>query len=207
VASKRPRRSDFVITGGRGTPTVTDRGEPHPTLIRTPAAQPRKVERLCQGTCPGRSRYAFVPSTVAIQKATGSLSKESVPIGTAGGWGDRPGEDSFGLQVAVWRGSGGFGMATSQSAVILGQRYAEPVGRPTIGPDLFATASTLPSLPRRISTGSDDRLSLTASLHTATNRGIGGGKCRAPINPFVVEFCEETLSTIRLTSRASARVR
>src|SRR5262249_57946788 len=26
--------------------------EPHPTLVRTPAAQPRKVERLCRGTVP-----------------------------------------------------------------------------------------------------------------------------------------------------------
>ena len=59
--------------------------------MRTPAAQPRRVERLCQGTCPGRSRYACVPSFAAIQKATGSLPEGSVPFGSAGEWGGSSG--------------------------------------------------------------------------------------------------------------------
>ena len=54
--------------------------EPHPTLLRTPAAQPRGARRLCQGTSPGRSRYAFVPSSVAIQKAAGSPPRREGPV-------------------------------------------------------------------------------------------------------------------------------
>src|SRR5579872_3655976 len=40
--------------------------EPHPTRMRTPAAQPRRAGRLYRGQRPGRSRYVFVPRPVAI---------------------------------------------------------------------------------------------------------------------------------------------
>ena len=91
AAENSPRRSGLVISSGRGTPSASSRGEPHPTLMQTLAAQPRKAERLCQGTGPGRSRYSLVPSNAAIQKATGSLLEGSVPFGQAGGWGGSSG--------------------------------------------------------------------------------------------------------------------
>jgi hypothetical protein len=47
--------------------------EPHPALMRTPAARPRKARRLCRGQRPGRSRYSFVPHSVAIQKRQAHL--------------------------------------------------------------------------------------------------------------------------------------
>jgi len=72
--------------------------------MRTLAAQPRRVERLCQETSPGRSRYSCVPSFAAIQSTTGSLLERSVPLGTAGGWGRSSGRT---LLVSRWSGGGG----------------------------------------------------------------------------------------------------
>jgi len=91
AAETTPRRSGLFIRGGRRTRTAKGRGEPHPTLMRTLAAQPQRAERLCQGTCPGPSRYSFVPSIAAIQNTTGSLPLGSVPLGTAGVWGGSSG--------------------------------------------------------------------------------------------------------------------
>ena len=96
------------------------------------------------GTCPGRSRYSFVPSTAAIQKATGSLLEGSVPLGTADGWGGSSGRST--PFVSRSRSGGGredVGMAKAKP-VILGQRYADPalVSRPTGGPrPVFATTA------------------------------------------------------------------
>lgn len=87
AAWSSPQRSGLFISGGRRTRTASGRGEPHPTLMRTPAAQPQKAERLCQGTCPGPSRYAYVPRNAAIHKATGSLLERERPV--RHGW--RPG--------------------------------------------------------------------------------------------------------------------
>ena len=113
AAENSPRRSGLLIRGGRGTPATCGRGEPHPTLMRTPAARPRKAERLCQGTGPGRSRYSSVPSSAAIQKATGSLLERSVPLGTAGA--DRPGERSSDHRSRSGGGREDLGMANSQA--------------------------------------------------------------------------------------------
>src|SRR5262245_12940397 len=79
--------------------------EPHPTLMRTLAARPRRAGRLCRGTSPGRSRYAFVPGSVATRIATGSLPNESVPLGRAHGRGGSSGV-SFRSSGAPRRGSG-----------------------------------------------------------------------------------------------------
>src|SRR5947208_16929586 len=62
-----PRRPDF-LSAADATPGPRAADEPHPTVIRTPAARPRRARRLCRGTSPGRSRYSFVPRPVAIQK-------------------------------------------------------------------------------------------------------------------------------------------
>jgi hypothetical protein len=91
VVETTPRRSGLFIRDGRSTRSTRGRGEPHPTLMRTVAAQPQRTERLCQGTCPGPSRYSYVPDAAAIQKATGSLLERSVPLGKAGGRGGSSG--------------------------------------------------------------------------------------------------------------------
>ena len=73
-------------SGGEGTASATRLGyrqqtrplaswahdEPHPTVMRTLAAPLRRTGRLCQGLCPGRSRYSFVPGAVAIRRSAGS---------------------------------------------------------------------------------------------------------------------------------------
>ena len=117
AAENSPRRPGLAIHGGRGSPSANRKGEPHPTVMRTLAAQPRRAERLCQGTCPGPSRYSYVPSSAAIQKATGSLPKRSVPLGTAGGWGG-----SSGRRLLRYRGRGLVGVGRT-----LGWLKAKPV--------------------------------------------------------------------------------
>src|SRR5262249_32062017 len=80
--------------------------EPHPTLMRTPAARPRGVGRLCRGQRPGRSRYSFVPDAVAIRRAAGSLPQgEARSAGLTGG-GGRPAAAPF---FSPRRGGGGGG--------------------------------------------------------------------------------------------------
>ena len=54
--------------------------EPQPTLMRTPAASLRGAGRLCQGQCPGRSRYSFVPGAVAIHSRRAHLLGEEGPV-------------------------------------------------------------------------------------------------------------------------------
>jgi hypothetical protein len=67
-------------------------------------------------TCPGRSRYSFVPSNAAIQQSDWLTPQRECPV--RHGW--RLGRivramaPSF-LVVAIRRGSGGLGMATSQA--------------------------------------------------------------------------------------------
>jgi hypothetical protein len=51
-----------------------------PMVMRTPAAQLRTAERLCQGTCPGRSRYSYVPSYAAIQKNDWLTPQKERPV-------------------------------------------------------------------------------------------------------------------------------
>ena len=54
--------------------------EPHPTLLRTPAAPLRRAGRLCRGQRPDRSRYAFVPDSVASRTSAGSPSPRKGPV-------------------------------------------------------------------------------------------------------------------------------
>ena len=116
MAENSPRRPGLAIHDRRGSHSANRKGEPHPTVMRTLAAQPRRAERLCQGTCPGPSRYSYAPSSAAIQKTTGSLPEGSVPLGTAGGWGG-----SSGRRLLRYRGRGlvggreDVGMAQSQA--------------------------------------------------------------------------------------------
>ncbi len=153
MASKRPRRSGLLINGGRGMRTTNGRGEPHPTLMRTLAAQPRRVERLCQGTCPGRSRYSCVPSIAAIQKATGSLLERKCPV--RHGW--RLGRSVRANLLGITRrGLAGVGRTWDghrPSPFYLGQRHADSalVPRPTGGPrpDYATTAVEIDGRGRR----------------------------------------------------------
>jgi len=66
---------------------------------RVTAAVPRHSLR-------GRSRYSCVPSSVTIQKATGSLPEGGVPFGSAGGWGGSSGRSLLWLRA---RGLAGVG--------------------------------------------------------------------------------------------------
>jgi hypothetical protein len=105
--------------------------EPHPTLMRTPAAQPRWAGRLCRRQCPGRSRYSFLPDAVAIRRSAGSLPQGRVQLGRAHGRGGSSGDCSLvfggGAAVGVGRILGGcFGT----EPVTLGQLRAEPVQSP-----------------------------------------------------------------------------
>src|SRR5438874_8036807 len=54
--------------------------EPHPTLRRTPAAPLRGARRLCRGRRPGRSRYAWVPDSVAIRGCDGLTPRTERPV-------------------------------------------------------------------------------------------------------------------------------
>ena len=104
--------------------------EPHPTLMRTPAARPREVGRLCRGQRPGRSRYAFVPDAVAIRRSTGSLPQGRVQLGRAHGRGGSSGDSSF--SWALRRGSGGFWeSASALNPLTLGQLRLIPFNPPT----------------------------------------------------------------------------
>jgi len=105
--------------------------EPHPTLMQTLAAQPRQVGRLCRGQCPGRSRYSFVPGSVAIRKCVGLTLQGECPV--------RPGSRSGRIvrrfllvfQAALRWGSGGtWEGASAPSPFYLGQLRADPVPFP-----------------------------------------------------------------------------
>jgi hypothetical protein len=97
------------------------------------------------GSCPGRSRYSYVPKVAAIQKSDWLTPQRERPV--RHGW--RLGRivraiTSLHSRVAVWRGSAGRGMAIGQARYALGQRYAEPaiVPRPTGRPrSLYATTA------------------------------------------------------------------
>jgi hypothetical protein len=91
VVRTRPRRPDLLSAAG-ATPGPQAPGEPHPTVIRTPAARPRRAWRLCREQCPGRSRYPSVPGTVAIQNAAGSSPPGRGQLGTAHGRGGSSGD-------------------------------------------------------------------------------------------------------------------
>jgi hypothetical protein len=97
-------------------PPAHGRDEPHPTLMRTPAASLRRARRLGQDlTIPGRSRYAGVPRLVATQKATGSppfaggARSARLPAGA-----ERPAISSS-WRAVIRRGSGGRGEDASAS--------------------------------------------------------------------------------------------
>src|SRR5262249_22579864 len=92
---------------GRAAPnTHADSGGPAP---RGQAAVP--------GTSPGRSRYAGVPSSVAIQTAAGSPPRGRGQVGPAHGGGGSSGAcSSFG--VAVRRGSGDVGWCFGTKPVL-----------------------------------------------------------------------------------------
>jgi len=120
----------LAISGGRGSwPEATD--EPHPTLMRTPAAPLRGARRLCREACPGRSRYSFVPGSVAIRSSAGSPPRRKGPVrhGSRAGRVVRRSPPSSG---ALWRGSGGpWDDASASSPSYVGQRHADPVRPPT----------------------------------------------------------------------------
>ena len=48
--------------------------------MRTPAAPLRRTGRLCREQLPGRSRYSFVPSTVAIRDCDGLTPRREGPV-------------------------------------------------------------------------------------------------------------------------------
>ena len=106
--------------------------EPHPTLMRTPAAQPRRVRRLCRGQCPGRSRYSFVPGSVAIRKCGELTPRRECPV--------RPGSRSgrvvrrllLVLGAALRWGSGGFWEGASAPSPLPWDSFAlSPFDPPT----------------------------------------------------------------------------
>ena len=92
--------------GGEGTASATRLGyprqarllalkakdEPHPTLMRTPAAPLRGAGRLCQEQSPGRSRYSCVPRPVASQRRRAHLPRGRGQLGKAHGWGGSSGD-------------------------------------------------------------------------------------------------------------------
>ena len=135
AAENSPRRPGLAIHDRRGSHSANRKGEPHPTVMRTPAAQPRKARRLCQErVLAGPDTHAF-PASPPFKKRLAHSSKGVSRSARLAAGADRPGESSWRSHVAVWRGSGGLGMATSQARFSLGQRYAEPVvPRPTGGP-------------------------------------------------------------------------
>lgn len=105
VAKAIPRRPGWDIPGRRDS-WLKAPDEPHPTLMRTPAAPLRRTGRLCRGQRPGRSRYAFVPDAVAIQSSPGSPREgASRSAGLTGGAGRRAIPPGF--WPAPRRGSGG----------------------------------------------------------------------------------------------------
>jgi len=104
--------------------------EPHPTPMRTPAALLRRTGRLCRGQCPGRSRYSWVPGTVAIRQCVGLTPRKECPV--------RPGSRSGRVvrrlllfSAALRWGSGGFWeSASARNPFTLGQLRADPVQSP-----------------------------------------------------------------------------
>lgn len=121
----------LVISGRRGSGPPRPRDEPHPTLMRTPATPLRRAGRLCREACPGRSRYSFVPGSVAIRRSTGSppQAEGSSLARLTGGAGRRAFPPPPG---APRRGSGGpWDGASAPSPFYLGQRHADPVRPPT----------------------------------------------------------------------------
>ena len=119
----------LVISGRRGCgPQASD--EPHPTLMRTPAALLRRARRLCQAAGPGRSRYAFVPGVVAIRSSAGSPpARGRVPLSSAHGRGG-----SSGVASCAGRRGGGrvdLGWCFGIKPVFLETASADLVGPPT----------------------------------------------------------------------------
>ena len=116
AAENSPRRPGLAIHDRRGSHSANRKGEPHPTVMRTPAAQTRRTERLCQGTCPGPSRYSYVPKIAAIHKSDWLTPRRECPV--RHGWRlgriVRAKAPSF-SEVTRRRGSGGLGMATGQA--------------------------------------------------------------------------------------------
>ena len=122
MATSSPRRSGLAI-GGRC-------GEPHPTVMRTPAAQPRRAERLCQDRVLAGSDTHPFPASPPFTKATGSLPEGSVPFGTAGDWGGSSGRWLL-LSRRLRRDGGREDLGWLKAKpVFLGPRYAEPVCSP-----------------------------------------------------------------------------
>jgi hypothetical protein len=62
--------------------------------MRTVAARPRRARRLCREQGPGRSRYSFVPGSVANQKRRAHLREGRGQLGTAHGRGGSSGHHS-----------------------------------------------------------------------------------------------------------------
>src|SRR5262249_43174113 len=89
VAQAAPSRPGFGYRQQARLPVPQTRDEPHPTLMRTPAARPHGARRLCQALRPGRSRYLFVPGSVAIQSSADSPPRwerlDSFEEGAGGG--------------------------------------------------------------------------------------------------------------------------
>ncbi len=99
--------------------------------MRTPAAPFRRTGRLCRGQSPGRSRYAFVPGSVAIQVCDGLSPRREGPVRP----GSRAGRVVRRLLLfaggAAARGRVDLGRCLGTKPVTLGQLHAEPVCSPT----------------------------------------------------------------------------
>ncbi len=110
--------------------------EPHPTLMRTPAAPLRGARRLCQGTRPGRSRYSFVPDAVASRKRRAHLRQGRGQLGKAHGRGGSSGDGSFlggrGPVGVGWTLGWRFGAKPALTETA--SRRSRRVPRPTPGP-------------------------------------------------------------------------
>src|SRR5262252_6283510 len=99
--------------------------------MRTLAARPRGARRLCQGTNPGRSRYASVPRSVASREAPGSPPRREGPVRFGSRLGRVVGRWLL-VVVAVRRGSGGpWDGASASSPYSLRQLRVDLVGPPT----------------------------------------------------------------------------
>src|SRR5262249_37081051 len=83
-------RPGLNITGRRGSGPGWSNAEPHPTLMRTPAAPPRKVGRLCRrlgdNAPAGPDTYTF-PAPWPFKVSSGSPPERGVQFGRAHGRG------------------------------------------------------------------------------------------------------------------------
>ena len=84
------------------------------------------------GQRPGRSRYSFVPGSVAMRSCVGLTSRGRVQLGRAHGRGGSSGDSSFILGAALRWGSGGFWEGASAPSPLPWDSFAlSPFNPPT----------------------------------------------------------------------------